>query len=164
MGNVAQKLFPDISGVGHQVDLAGTPYSLSEDFVSSYRMHPLLPDTFQIDGDTVRVVVMTWSPWSAVPSVPLHVMWTERQRLAVCTDGLLLSDLHDGERVSTISETTHDLGTGDTAHWHECSRIMPVSMPECSISWPEEFRRAAIKPAWVSCAAARIGHAQQQSA
>ena len=54
VGKVAQKLIPDTSGVGHSVDLAGTPYSLSEDFVSSYRMHPLLPDTVRIDGDTVR--------------------------------------------------------------------------------------------------------------
>ena len=57
---MVQKVIPDTSGVGHKVDLAGTPYSLSEDFVSSYRMHPLLPDSFQIGGDTVRGV--RWEP------------------------------------------------------------------------------------------------------
>ena len=56
VGEVAQKLIPDTSGVGHLVDLAGTPYSLSEDFVSSYRMHPLLPDTVQINGDAVCLI------------------------------------------------------------------------------------------------------------
>lgn len=58
---MVQKVIPDTSGVGNKVDLAGTPYSLSEDFVSSYRMHPLLPDSFHIDGDTVRSL---W--WEAV--------------------------------------------------------------------------------------------------
>lgn len=42
------------SGVGHTTELYNSPYSLSEDFVSSYRMHPLIPDVFHIDGQQVR--------------------------------------------------------------------------------------------------------------
>ncbi len=41
-------------GVGHKTELYGTPYSLSEDIVSSYRMHPLIPDVFDIDGQKVE--------------------------------------------------------------------------------------------------------------
>lgn len=48
------KLVPGSSGVGHKTELFGTPYSLSEDFVSSYRLHPLIPDEFDIAGDKVR--------------------------------------------------------------------------------------------------------------
>ena len=40
-------------GVGHTTELYNVPYSLSEDFVSSYRMHPLIPDEFDIDGEKV---------------------------------------------------------------------------------------------------------------
>ena len=53
IGGVVQKIVEGTKGVGHTTDLAGTPYSLSEDFVSSYRMHPLLPDDYFIAGDEV---------------------------------------------------------------------------------------------------------------
>ncbi|CAK0733656.1 hypothetical protein CVIRNUC_000311 [Coccomyxa viridis] len=46
-------------GVGHKTELYGTPYSLSEDIVSSYRMHPLIPDVFDIDGQKVNASDMT---------------------------------------------------------------------------------------------------------
>jgi hypothetical protein len=43
--------------VGNTRDLHNVPYSLTEDFVSVYRMHPLLPDTIDVrsatDGSTV---------------------------------------------------------------------------------------------------------------
>jgi hypothetical protein len=44
---------PGTKGVGHKTELYGVPYSLSEDFVSSYRMHPLIPDEYVIDGQKV---------------------------------------------------------------------------------------------------------------
>jgi hypothetical protein len=50
---IVQQLVEGTKGVGYKTDLAGTPYSLSEDFVSSYRMHPLLPDDYFIAGDEV---------------------------------------------------------------------------------------------------------------
>ncbi|KAK9825686.1 hypothetical protein WJX81_004113 [Elliptochloris bilobata] len=51
--DMVEKGLPYSRGVGHNVDLDRVPYSLSEDFVSSYRMHPLLPDLYKIDGDSV---------------------------------------------------------------------------------------------------------------
>ena len=52
--NLVEKEIPYSRGVGNKVDLDNVPYSLSEDFVSSYRMHPLLPDLYLIDGDAAR--------------------------------------------------------------------------------------------------------------
>ena len=57
--NLIQKGVPYSQGVGYKVNLDGPkgvpiPYSLQEDFVSSYRMHPLLPDEYLIDGDEAR--------------------------------------------------------------------------------------------------------------
>ena len=57
--SLIQKAVPYSQGVGFKVDLDGpkgvpVPYSLQEDFVSSYRMHPLLPDLYLIDGDAAR--------------------------------------------------------------------------------------------------------------
>ncbi|KAK9827996.1 hypothetical protein WJX81_006931 [Elliptochloris bilobata] len=53
-----EKGIPYTRGVGHATQLEGVPYSLSEDFVSSYRMHPLLPDLYEIDGDAVAAEQM----------------------------------------------------------------------------------------------------------
>jgi len=41
-------------GVGHKTELSGVPYSLSEDFVSAYRLHPLIPEAFEIAGEKVK--------------------------------------------------------------------------------------------------------------
>ena len=70
IGKIVQWLVEGTSGVGHKTDLAGTPYSLSEDFVSSYRMHPLLPDDLFIAGDEVGF------GWAWLPPqlfYPVHV-------------------------------------------------------------------------------------------
>lgn len=48
--------FAPARGVGHGTELNNVSYSLSEDFVSSYRMHPLLPDLFNFDGDSVSLL------------------------------------------------------------------------------------------------------------
>lgn len=58
LGKIVSWLVEGTSGVGHKTDLSGTPYSLSEDFVSSYRMHPLLPDDFFIAGDEVGLFLL----------------------------------------------------------------------------------------------------------
>ena len=52
--DLLERMFSYARGVGHNVNLDGVPYSLQEDFVSSYRMHPLLPDQYLIAGDEVR--------------------------------------------------------------------------------------------------------------
>lgn len=51
---IVSKFVPGTGGVGTKTELFNVPYSLSEDFVSSYRMHPLIPDEFTVDGDKVR--------------------------------------------------------------------------------------------------------------
>ena len=53
---------PGTKGVGHKTELYGVPYSLSEDFVSSYRMHPLIPDELIIDGDKVNPLYVPLRP------------------------------------------------------------------------------------------------------
>ena len=54
-GDQLQKLFPGINDselvggiIGSKQDHHTAPYSLTEEFVSVYRMHPLLPDVYQI--------------------------------------------------------------------------------------------------------------------
>ncbi len=60
--------------MGHTTELYNVPYSLSEDFVSSYRMHPLIPDEFDIDGDKVmysHTRTALWSRWQVQDATDL---------------------------------------------------------------------------------------------
>lgn len=49
--------------------------SLSEDFVTSYRMHPLLPDDYIINGHKVGRLFWT-GLYSGRSCAPLHAMLT----------------------------------------------------------------------------------------
>jgi len=55
MLDAAANFIVGAKGVGHKTELYGVPYSLSEDFVSAYRLHPLLPEELEIAGEKVKV-------------------------------------------------------------------------------------------------------------
>ena len=61
------RLIPGTLGVGHKTELYGVPYSLSEDFVSSYRLHPLIPDEFTLGSDTVKATDMLFGRQAQCP-------------------------------------------------------------------------------------------------
>jgi hypothetical protein len=43
---------PGVKGIAQETYYAGTPFSLTEEFVAVYRMHPLLPESIAVTANS----------------------------------------------------------------------------------------------------------------
>ena len=90
-----------ISGIpGSPADHHGTPYSLTEEFVAVYRMHPLIPDEFEFRSLDDKVLAELTFPE--------------------------LNALHARERVGELDDAEHALLDGHVASGRDHSAQLPA--------------------------------------